>query len=277
MQSVTALNDYKVIDSGIYTGKSKLLVIHNAGFFSCSTIALQDIIIYYNQNKGLPDVVDRSMQYMYYKCRAWDNLIPYYFKEADAQIDYTVELQATYEERELQYVDYKNLLFENLKPFMEKYFAPSDYVNSLVLSYEQMYEIDYDNTCAVFYRGNDKNREASIASYQSFIDKALEIRNEKMKFLVQPDETEFLQAFTSAVPNCFNFAETPHIKKQDSAVFLEMEPEKRAEFAAYFLAAVIAMSKCKHMIIHTGNCGMWATLYRGNAMNVHQIRDNVWL
>ncbi len=270
-------NKYTVIDSGIITGQKRLIVIHNAGFFSCSTIALQDTMIYFNQNKGLPDIIDRSQQYMMYKQRAWDNLIPMYFKETNACIEYTKDVVMSAEEREIQYVDYKSLVFEDIKPFFDKLFAPSDYVNKIVQNMEGSYQIDYENTCAVFYRGNDKNRETTIASYEAFINKAKEIATPNMRFLVQPDETEFLQAFTSAIPNSFNFSETPHMSKKDSAVFLEMPIERRSVFAAYFLAAVIIMSKCKHLIVHTGNCGMWATLYRGNTDNVHQIRDNVWL
>lgn len=263
------------------SGKSRLHISHNAGFFSCNTIALQDIVIWSREHKHLPNEVNRHNQYSLYKHEPHSSLIDLYFAEQDNYIDCSTYFELTYENRELQYIDYRNLIFDNVTPFVRKYFAPSEHVMRIVEGYERDYNIDYENTCAVFYRGNDKNREASIAGYEEFVGKALDIWAdagiEGMKFLVQPDETEFLEAFKSAHPNSFNFAETPHISKQDSAVFLQMPTEKRAEFAAYFMAAVIVMSKCKHMIIHTGNCALWAVLYRGNMNNVHQIRDGVWL
>lgn len=257
------------------TGNSRLHITHSAGFFSCNTIALQDIVIWSREHKRLPKVVNRHSQYSLYKHYPNQTLIDLYFAEQPNDIDCSTYFELTYENRELQYIDYRHLLFDNVMPFVNKYFTPSEHVMRIVEGYERDYNIDYENTCAIFYRGNDKNREMSVAEYGAFIDKAKEVSC--TSYLVQPDETEFLEAFKSAHPNSFNFAETPHISKKDSAVFLEMPTEKRAEFAAYFMAAVIVMSKCKHMIIHTGNCALWSVLYRGNIDNVHQIRDNNWL
>jgi hypothetical protein len=43
-----------------------LKITHNAGFFSCSTIALNEIINFHNTYKYLPKV-DRTSQYEAYK------------------------------------------------------------------------------------------------------------------------------------------------------------------------------------------------------------------
>ena len=72
-----------------------------------------------------------------------------------------------------------------------------DEIQNLVDSLKNNYNIDYDNTCAVLYRGNDKNRETNMGSYYTYIEKTKEIQNKNpgIKFLVQTDETEFLNDF----------------------------------------------------------------------------------
>ncbi len=277
-------NNYHIINSGEthawgLKDMDILKVIHNAGFFSCSSIALVDIMIWANQNKRLPDVVDRTTQYAHYKVRAMDNLIPMFFKEQDIKIDCTNEHHITRSGREPQYDDYRNICFEEVAPFIQKFFSVSDYVYEVFNLFTKNYTLDYSNLCAVFYRGNDKNRECKIAPYSDFINKAREVKeaNPNIRFLVQPDETEFLEAFLAEFPDSIYFKETPHMPKKDSAIFYEMPYEDRAEFAANFLAAVICLSECKHMIIHSGNCAQWSIFYRGHMENVHQWNSGSWI
>lgn len=279
-------NGYTLDENPLFNQEMDVLnITHNAGFFSCCTIALQDTMIWFNLNRRMPDKVDRSHQYAYYKSEPLQNLIAHFFAETDDAIPFERPVVLTHGKQELQYTDYRQLDFNDVKPFLDKFFRPSEYVLSIVKMYEEKYNIDYENTCAVFYRGNDKNRETKIAPYQMFIDKAKEVYdnmylpfgNDNLRFLIQPDETEFLGVCYEQLPNCFHFEETPHISKQDSAVPFEMPVIERANYAANFLAAVICLSKCKHLVGHSGNCMMWAVLYRGNTDNVHQIKDNVWL
>ncbi len=257
-----------------------LKTIHNAGFFSCCSIRLLDIMIYFNDNKGLPDIVESSEQFGHYKSYAMQNLIPFYFKEnSELEIPYTGRREMTYAKEEPQFSDYKLIDFTNTNLYRDKYFTPSDHVGDLVGMYTDKYQIDYKNTCAVFYRGNDKNRETQIASHQDFIDKAKEIKlsNPNIRFLIQPDETEFLFAFKQEFSDCFWFEETPHMMKKDSCMVFETPQEQRAEYGAKFFAAVLCISKCKHLITHSGNGSFWSVLYRGNMDNVYQILNKQWL
>ena len=57
----------------------------------------------------------------------------------------------------------------------------------------------------------------------------------------------------------------------------ETPQAERAEYGAKFFAAVFCLSKCKHLITHSGNGSFWAVLYRGNTENVYQILNNKWL
>ena len=256
-----------------------LRISHNAGYFSNCTVALQEIVAYFNHYKGLPDDVERAEQFMHYKSYAGENLIPYYFNEQENKIEYKNALTMRLDCMAIQFDSYRNLPFSEIKPFTDKYFTPSEDVLKFVRQFEDKYRLDYPNLCAVFYRGNDKQRETQTPSYQSFIDKAKEIKasNPNIRFLVQPDEREFLQAFVQELPDSIYFEETPMLSKQDSAMFFELPKNERPEYGAKFNAAVICISKCKHIITHSGNCGLWSALYRGNAENVYQIFKGEWL
>ena len=257
--------------------KKILRVTHNAGFFSCSTLRLVAIMMYYNEHGCLPDEVDSTEQWAFYKAYPSQDLVAELFKAGTEDIPFDGPRIITYEPREVSFTDYSKFLLHNTWPFVQKYFSPSEHVQSIIESFIANYNIDLENTCAIFYRGNDKKRECDIIPYQQFIDKAKEVLNSNptIKFLVQPDETEFLDAFTSAFPDrCIWFKETPHMRRKDSAIFYELPLAKRPEHAFYFLAAVIVLSKCKHLITHSGNGGMWVVLYRNNFDNVYQFMTN---
>lgn len=250
-----------------------LRITHNAGFFSCATIRLIAIMKHFNAHKALPDIVDDAEQFAFYKRDLSDNIIPLLYGDNDTAIEHRGDMEVTREPGEVSFSDYSKFIFEDIQPFINKYFAPSAQVKDIIQGYVNKYNFDYANTCAVFYRGNDKIKECVITPYDDFINKANEMvqANSDIRFLVQPDETEFLEAFTAAFPGrCFWFDETPHMRKKNSAIFYELPPDKKTAHAQYFLAAVITMANCGHLITHSGNGGMWCVLYRGHFNNVHQ-------
>lgn len=286
---------HHIINSGVngfgmrYPRKGErdiLHIRHNAGFFSCSTIALQDIVIFHREHRKLPEV-DRSHQYAEYKNTPLQNLIPFYFHEKDNDIPFRDWYEISHDSREMQFSDYRKLDFAAASPFVDKFFQPSEHVLEIVKMYEEKYRIDYENTCGVLYRGNDKNRETTIAPYEEFLKRTQVIEYglglaspeaAMLSYFVLPDEPEFWQAFQAMYPqSSVTPEELPICQNKDSAMFLELPQHERAEYGAKFLAAVIVMSRCKHLVTHSGNCGLWATLYRGNMDNVHQWLNDKWL
>ena len=267
-------------------GEKELVITHNAGFFSCCTIALQDLITFHRHYKQLPKSVNRSSQYSFYKHNAAESLITLFFEETDNDIPfkdwYELHYDAMYE---TQFADYKKINFEAAMPFVNKYFNTSQHVRELVEMYETKYNIDYENTCGVFYRGNDKSKETNIASYDEFINKVADNETQSAKdgkplnrFFVLPDEIGFMEEMVFwCNERAFTIDELPICTNKDSAMFFELPYAERGGYAAKFLAAVIVMSRCKHLITHSGNCGLWATLYRGNSDNLHQWRNDKWL
>jgi hypothetical protein len=254
----------------------KLLKIkHNAGFFSCCSKRLEGIVWFFNKNKCLPDKVDSKEQFSFYKSTPSDDVTSLYFKKNNIDITYKHDVDFN---NDMQFLDYKGLDFNGLKPFIEKYFSPSENVEDIISIYEKKYAIDYNNTCVVYYRGNDKRIETNIATYETFILKAREVKkqNPTIKFLVQSDETEFLEAFLMEFPESIFFEEIPSMNKKESFTVVKLPLIERVEHGANFFGAVIVLSKCKYIITHSGNCGLWCVIYRGNYENVYQWLNDSW-
>ena len=215
-------------------------------------------------------MVDRSQQFAFFKADLRENIIDKLFEETYAVIEHERELVVTHEAGEISFGEYSKIHFDDVKPFIDKYFAPSKTVRCIMNDYVEKYALDFDNLCAVFYRGNDKQKECLVTNYQDFIEQARHMP-EHVKFLVLPDETEFWEAFHAEFGDrCILIKETPHMRRKNSSIFYELPLNKKTAHAQYFLAAVMTLAKCKYVINHSGNGGMWLTLYRGNTENVHQ-------
>jgi hypothetical protein len=253
-------------------------VTHNAGFFSCCSVKLQQIVEYINTHKKLPVVVDSSSQFKWYKQDENNTDITYeYFEHYDTntKITFPIDYRETH-----QFKDYSKLKYSTIVPLITKYFSPSINIRNIITMIEQKYTLDYENTCVLFYRGNDKNRETNICTYEEYITYANIVlrKNPNIKFLLQSDETEFIEKMMTVFPNkTFYFKdEIRHVKTCDSTVdkiFKETNPI----FSKYYLAITIIMSKCKYIVCGSGNCSIWIMLYRGNCHNVYQYLHNKFL
>ncbi|MEJ0001575.1 MAG: hypothetical protein WDN09_00065 [bacterium] len=252
-----------------------LHITHNSGFFSCVSKKLEAIAWFFDTYKRLPDAVDGRTQFALYKAHPVDDLIPLYFRERGTAIEYMHPIRF---HTDKQFIDYQDLNFADLAPFVQKYFSPSDHVSDIAASLERTYAVRHDETCAVLYRGNDKSIETRIAPYEAFIARAKEIRTRQpnISFLVQTDEREFLEAFQKEFPSSISFQEIPRISKSNSTVHDELPVPERAEFGANFFAAVLVLAKCRYLITHSGNGGLWCVFYRGSMHGVDQWLDNSW-
>lgn len=263
-----------------------LKVDHNSGFFSCCSMRLIKIVDFFNKNKALPDTVDSSRQFTWYKNSEHRGDITYhYFSKNDNQIPYNDEMwiyppctdTPPTDHRlvcfELQFCDYKKLNFSGIESFISKYFAPNPEINEIIRDTEKKYNIeDYSNICVVFYRGNDKKTETHTGSHEEYIQRSLGIMSDKpnTRFLIQSDETEFIEKATKSLPNTFYFQdEIRHMKGQNSTVD-KIFKNDNYQFSKYFLAITIIMSRCEHIVCGSGNCSLWIALYRGHATNIHQ-------
>ena len=245
---------------------------HNAGFFSCMSQRLGYIIKFSHEEQEYPPEVISNIMFEAYK---------------PTPEDYTTDVTHRFIKTEIkdippydphlvwtdQFTDYKGLQYDKINPLIETYFSPSDEANAKIDQYEKELNIDYENTCGVFYRGNDKWKECHIAPHESFIEQAVKIKlnNPNVKFHVQTDEEAFLQSFLQTFPDSTYIDELERIDNKDTIVAFDMERnENRTIHGIKLVAAVKMLGKCKFLITHSGNCGFWSVLYRGHADGIVQ-------
>jgi hypothetical protein len=170
---------------------SILKINHNAGFFSCCTIRMRLIIDFYNKYKIFP-IVDSSEQWKNYKDTNED--ITSYFFKTNTNERYFNFIKITETDDEDQFSDYSKLNFNDIVFFVNKYFTLSDIVLKKQQELLIKYNIDFNNTIAICYRGNDKCRETNIPTYDEMLKKITEIikRNSKKNYLYKVMRLNFI-------------------------------------------------------------------------------------
>jgi hypothetical protein len=256
-----------------------LIITHNYGFFSCCSVKLSEIVRFFNTNNKLPDVVDSSGEYGWYKINKGDITFDYFEHYNNINIDIQYKINIDYYHSH-QYRDYSTLDYTNIIPFVRKYFSPSSEIKEITTNIEKKYNVDYDNTCVLFFRGNDKITETKLCEYNEYIEQIqiILVKDPNVKFLIQSDETEFIEKMKSTFPDTsFYFKdETRHMNKCRDTVDKRMK-DKNYVFSKYYLAITIIMSKCKYIICGSGNCSIWIMFYREHSKNVFQNLQGKWI
>ena len=251
-----------------------LIISHsNTGFFSCCSMQLHKIIEYYNKYRQLPESINTDMQFDWYRPGTTET----YFTVTSTQIKFRARVDY---EHFHQYTDYMKLDYIGLAPFIKRYFSPSEEIQSIIQGMETKYMLDYKNICVLFYRGNDKTTETQTPQYEDYVKrgKALLEKESDLRFLVQSDETEFIDAMETAFPGkCLVLKdEIRHISKSLTTVD-KVFKEDNFRFSKFYLAITYVMSKCNHVICGSGNCSIWITLFRGNSRNIQQFLKTGWI
>lgn len=257
----------------------KLTITHNSGFFSCCAVALHFICEYFNENKELPKILDRSQQFYYYKENPSVDLSTVIYKNSEIDVKYVKFVDYFWEK---QFEKYSELDFETLIPLVDKYFSPSDIILNKLNEIEKRISINYNDILAVCYRGNDKQSETKIGAYDEYWEKISDIlkENKNLWIYIQTDEIGFLKYVQDRYKNVFFLSEIPMIDRNPSLAIQHIIPNhtnKKLVFTCDFLASVLFMSKCKHLITHSGNIGVWISLYRGNFNDSYQYLNGKWI
>ena len=262
-----------------------LKVTHNCGFYSNCTMILNFIIKHFNEKKQLPIIIDTTNSFTWYKSieHIQNDIKHIYVTEnTDININHTNDIFISNEEDinfrytgNVQYIDYKTINYFDILPFVHKYFSPSNTIRDHVHSIQSKYNIDYENTCVLFYRGNDKVTEWYLPDYEKFINtgKQILINNPTIQFLIQSDETEFLNVMKQNFPNSIILNdEIRHINRSRTSVD-HVYRDTNTIKSQLFMAIQLIMSKCKYFICTTGNCSFWVALFRENGDNIVQINS----
>lgn len=269
--------EYKTLNRATiikYNDGYRCIVNHNAGFFSNCTVCLVDLIESIAHFKNTNIELDTRNTFQFYKNPEKNNDIgPEYFKKTyNMKVDIIYE-KGTKVESGMCMLPYKTINFEKMNPYISKYFSPSKQIENIIISMEKKYEIDYENTCCVFFRGLDKFVETGVPEYGIFCDKAKNMTNNEnnIRFLLQTDETEFFDYAKNIFTNHLIFNdEIRHMKHSKTILENSLNKNENFKYSLYFLAIVIIMSRCKYVICNTSNVSLWIALYRGNANNLYQ-------
>lgn len=100
-----------------------VICYHNAGFFSCCSVKLENIIFFINKNKKLPRLVDSSRQFKKYKNSNRDVTFKY-FKHYNSTKNINIISKIEYKNN-YQFRDYSKLQYHLIVPIVNKYFHPS--------------------------------------------------------------------------------------------------------------------------------------------------------
>ena len=171
---------------------------------------------------------------------------------------------------------YSKINYQDVNFFVEKYFSPSDEVLKIKNDIINSYNIDVDKTISVCYRGNDKVNETKIPSYDEILLKIIEIKSKypTHRLLIQSDEIEFCDFILDKFPDSLIIKETKKINKTTTNLVGNVQRTtpvgERVRTAQIFLAVMYLMSETSHVIMNSGNVGLWICLFRGNSNNISQ-------
>jgi len=246
---------------------------HDGGFFSCCSVRLHFLVEFFNKHKELPYSYVTKKYFLCNKENEDDDLTFHYFKHYN-EIEKTITYERDIDFKEwYQYKVYDTIDMEGLLPFIEKYYTPSDTILNIQKEMEKKYDLDYDNICVLFFRGNDKATEIKLPPTDVYIDAAKDILaiNPNIKFLIQSDETNFINEMKEEFPNSIIFYdEIRHMYKKCSTVNNLINKQQNYVYSLYYYAITLIMSKCKYVICNAGNCSLWIAFYRKNTNNIIQ-------
>ena len=249
-----------------------LYCMWNCGFYSNQTQAFLSTLILLSHGI-LPDKIDYSMGFKRFKSDPERDIFPDFYRINPDQ-EVTPKNIILPDENRKQFEIYD---FEYYNQVVKRFFNPSGVVTDRWQMLTEKYDIDPEKTVSVLYRGTDKGTEVRLASPEDYLDVVKQILDQTPanRVLVQTDQTQVLDYFKSELGNMVvSFSETPSTSGNNSMIDT-MEKDKRdmTDWMQWFDAALRCVAECAYVVNHTGNCGLWMNLYRGNVDNVFQFNE----
>lgn len=167
--------------------------------------------------------------------------------------------------------------FESYNKIIKRYFSPSNDIFERKQTLLKKYNINPSETISVLYRGTDKWTEVRLAHPADYLNVVVQILNQTTakKVLLQTDQSQVIDYFKSELgDSVIVFGENPSTygEKAMNAVMHE-SGKSQVEWMQWFDASLRCVADCAYLVNHTGNCGLWANLYRGTTNNVFQFSE----
>ena len=257
-----------------------LFISHTGGFFSCCSVKLSKIIKYINSNNKLPTLVDSSKLFDFYKGKNKNIDITYdYFEHYSKLEDITFENDISFSITD-QYKNFYHIDYNKISPILRKYFTPSKKIIDNMERIKNLYNIDYENSIAVYYRGTDKKNETKMVCFNEYLKIIKKLRriDSNRKIIVQTDTAQFLDYIQD------NNIKNVIVIKENKISYHKngIHKEKNNYYENYndifhLFSTFLILSKCKYIICGPSNCSLWMMLYRGNNTNVCQKFNKEWI
>ncbi len=201
------------------------------------------------------------------------NLFELYFHpNPDVDLHNLVKVSPTH-----QHLIYEDLDFKKLNLYIQNYFLPSDIVRAKQEEFVHKYNIDYENTIGLSYRGTNKWLEIAQIQQEYYVQevKRLITKDPSLRILIQTDQEQIRDQFVGALgERAFFLSELP-VSSSQIPIHDLSESERgipNFEWGTRLLAAVSILSKCRYTITHTGSIGLWTYLFRGTPRNACQLK-----
>jgi hypothetical protein len=142
------------------------------------------------------------------------------------------------------------------------------YYNEIV----NKYQIDFDNTIGVCYRGTDKRKEVVVADPSEYVECVKKIikNNPTMRVMIQTDQTQARDLFLNSFGNKCFFIEEMTTTESDKAIHFVVPENKKLDLAKTLEVSVRILSKCKYVVNCCSNVAWAISGYRGNAIGMWQ-------
>jgi hypothetical protein len=248
---------------------------HWSGFFSCCCVRLAQIIDYCIIHKKSPERIINNKSFLWYNPNTNNDIVPNFFA-TNKEININYEKKVAWDIGNSQFMKYTELPLIDMYPYVQKFFAPSEKIRMIKKSLIEKYSINLNNSCALFLRGNDKATECKIPDYNEYITHATTIlqNNPNIKFIIQSDETEFIDTMKNKFPNNIIFYEEIRAISKNITRTVDnhgQNPETNYKYALNFLAIVLIMAESKYVVCNSGNISLWIALFRQNLDNFIQL------
>lgn len=255
---------------------------HDSGFFSNLNLIFFQIVDFLILHNEHPTEINCLKTFTWYKKIQTDKLF-YQFFNKNTNTSFDIEkLKLSLPKinnigGDIQFEEYKYLNLSSFYEIIDIYFKPSNNVLRIKDDLLNKYNINLENTCALFLRGNDKATECHIPEYSDYIKVAKEIlkTNSNIRFLIQSDETEFINTMKNEFKNNVIFYdEIRHIPKNTKKTVDNhgKTPDNNLKYIYYFYAIVLIMSECNYVVCNTGNIPFWIALCRKHVNNFIQLK-----
>jgi hypothetical protein len=293
----------------------KLQFSNSSGFFNECTTKIIKIIEFINKYHVFPTKIintsfelynynnDENFTYIFFQKETYKKYFIYRYKKIKKLYD---KDKSTW----LQYRNYAKIDYKFFNPIIEKYFNPTEFIIKKKNKLLKKYEISYENTLAVYFRGTDKETETILPNYYNFYQKIKKINdkdNSIKNILIQTDSGKFLKYIQDKKKKLKkliiikeNNNKLTTIKKKGKDVIINHEKFNKERINNFWkdyknkgihfknskkenydnictlLPTFLIMSKCKYIICNSSNCSLWICLFRGHGKNIIQNYEKKW-